>query len=273
LSSDSKDSTPGTLIVTVPHWATTVRVFDNSYQPVGTQISPVDDGQGKFQVTTDLAPGVYRVEAALGASDDSEWVSIRAGKRTTIPVERWSTLQLASAAPLSSPTEAATTGPGVHAQKADQWSRTITWTSPQPGQARLFIFIQTPEPVKYPDFSQGLTLLDRHHNSLTTLGGTAVQTNPTEGWLAFTCDLREDFYILARNGPGPSVYNLPLYLSDHWETHVFMAGGKGPSFRSVTMNMAPLGHGFRYDDDTASAAEAVLAVLRRESGVCSRVPT
>jgi PAS domain-containing protein len=266
MSSDSRDGTPGTLIVEVPHWAATVRVFDNSYRQIAVPGAPSDDGQGRFRITLDLVPGVYRVEASLGGTDDSEWVSVRGGKRTTVPAERWSTLQLVSAAPLSVTAADRSKGPDLHAQNATRWSQSVTWTAPVPGTARLFIYIQTPDPVKYPGFSQGLKLLDKGGNPLTDLDGASVRSNIAEGWSAFTTDLVEDCYILARFGPGETVYHLPLYPCNHWETHVFMAGGRGPSFRSLTTNMAPFGHGFRYDDDTVAASEAVLSGMRREHG-------
>jgi hypothetical protein len=266
MSFDSSGSTPGTLIVWVPHWATAVRLSDNQFQPVATFSAPVDMGNGQFQVTTDLKPGVYRIDVELGATADSEWVSIRPGKKNVIPAERWAGVHLASAAPL--PASRETIAPAAPASEAETWSRTITWPSPAPGSARLFIFVQTPDRKKYPDFARGLTLLDARGQALTPLAADSVKDTGA-AWLAFTTDLQNGFYILRRSGPGPMLYNQPLYLCDGWETQVFIVGGNGPSLRSLTMHMAPFGHGFRRDDDTAAASDAVMSGLRRESAMAT----
>ena len=261
MSSVSK--APGTLIVEVPHWAATVRVFDNLSETAITVSSPVEVHSGLFCVTSTLNPGVYKVEVALGSTADSEWVSVRPEKQTTVPASRWETLHLASAAPL----QARGSGPGPHAQAAEQWSHNITWPAAQAGAARLFIFVQTPDAKKHPNFSQGLTLLDATGQPLTALGSGTTLKDADAGCMAFATDLPGGFYILSRTGPGPVRFNQPLYLCEHWETHVFIVGGQGPSFRYLTINMAPHGAGFRHDDETTTASEAVLTALVRERGM------
>jgi hypothetical protein len=263
-SESSATATPGTLIVEVPHWAATVRVFDNLLQSAINVSSPVDAGNGLFRVVSTLAPAVYKVDVALGSTSDSEWVSVRPGKETTIPASRWGTLQLASAAPLQS---TGSGGPGPNAEAAEEWSRKVTWAAPQSGQARLFIFVRTPDVKAYPTFSDGLTLLDAGGQPLTRLDSGSTFKDPNAGWMAFATDLPGGSYILRRDGPGPVLYNQPLYLCEPWETHVFIVGGKGPSFRALTVNMAPHGDGFRHDDETATASDAVLTALLREHGM------
>ena len=256
----------GNLIVWLPHWAATVRLSDNQYQPVEIEATPVEEA-GEYRVTLELPPGVYSVQVTLGASSDSEWVSIRSGKKTELPVERWADLSLATAAPLQ-PAYArrGSTLVNFAAQAQDQ-SRKLTWQSEQPGPSRLFIFIHTPDVQKYPGFSQGLTLHDAQGTLLVPLSGDAIESDAARGWAAFTTDLPRGFYILRRTGPKDMVYDHSLYLCEGWETQVFMAGGRGPSFRSLTMHMAPFGQGFRHDDETAAASDAVLDVLRRGAGM------
>lgn len=262
MSSSSRP--PGTLIVEVPHWAATVRVLDNLCETAIPMNAPADMGNGVFQVTQPLKPGVYKVDVALGSTSDSEWVTVRPEKETRIPASRWKDLYLASAAPIQTTSSG---GPGVHASAAEDCSRTLTWAAPQPGPARLFVFVHTPDAKKYPNFSEGLTLLDAHASPLVALGDGSTTRNPTEGWMAFTTDLPGGFYMLRRNGPGAVWYHQPLYLCESWETQVFIAGGEGPSFRSVTINMAPHGAGFRHDDETAAATVAVLTALQNELGM------
>src|SRR5688572_4349066 len=101
MSSDSPSTNaPGTLVVEVPHWAAVIEVSDSLSQAVAGIGTPTDAGNGLFKVTASLKAGVYNVDVALGTSSDNEWVSVRPGKVITIPASRWSSLQLASAAPL-----------------------------------------------------------------------------------------------------------------------------------------------------------------------------
>ena len=247
----------------VPHWAATVRVFDNLSQAAIDVSAPVEVLSGLYCVTSTLSPGVYKVEVALGTASDNEWVSVRPEKTTTVPVSRWEALHLASAAPL----QMRGTGPDAHARAAAEWSRKITWPATQAGAARLFIFVQTPDSKQHPNFSQGLTLLDANGELLTALESDSVLKDAALGCMAFATDLPGGFYALRRTGPGPFRYHQPLYLCEQWETHVFIVGGKGPSFRYLTINMAPHGAGFHYDDETATASEAVLTALVGDRGM------
>jgi hypothetical protein len=264
MSSDSKSTTPGTLIVQLPQWAATVRVYDNLSQMVGDAASPTPVGNGLFEVRKTLSPGAYNVEVMVGSSADNEWVSVRPGKDTVVPSSRWEHLHLASAAPLQ---QRDVVGPTPHAAAAEQCSHTITWKATQPGNARLFIFVQTPDSEKYPNFAHSLSLLAEKGQTLTALAGDAIAGDAKAGWMSFVADLPQGFYILSRSGPDAFQYNQPLYLCDHWETQLFLFGGKGPSLRSLTVHMAPLGAGFRRDDETATASDAVLSALTREFGM------
>jgi hypothetical protein len=265
MSSDSKAATtPGTLIVQLPHWAATLRVYDNLSQTVGSPASPTPGPSGLFEVRTTLSPGAYNVEVTLGSNTDSEWVSVRPGRETVVPSSRWEHMQLASAAPLQ---QSNVVEPAPHAAAAEQCSHTITWKATQPGNARLFIFVQTPDSQRYPNFARGLSLLDEKGQTLTPLANGATAGDAAAGWMSFAADLPEGFYILSRTGPDAFQYNQPLFLCNFWETQVFMMGGKGPSLRSLTLHMAPLGAGFRRDDETATASAAVLDALTREIGM------
>jgi hypothetical protein len=253
------------LITWVPHWAAVVHVFDNRYAPVAT-VTPKADATaaGPYRIELPLAPGVYGVRVTVGTSSDDEWVSIRSGKETSVPSERWAALQLPSAAPLTSATAEPSGSVLTDAREAEQSSRKITWSAPQAGSSRLFVFVHTEDAARYPNFAQGLSLLDAESRLLTPLADDAVASDSTASWIAFTTDLPGGFYILQRSTPDGLVYNQPLYLYNTWETQVFMVGGRGPSFRSLTLNMAPFGQGFRFDDRTAAASQAVLASLRGE---------
>jgi hypothetical protein len=271
MSSDSSGAEQGTLLIWVPHWAATVRLFDNDYKPIATLGTQTDTREGRYPVRFELAAGVYRVDVELSGTTDTEWVSIRPRKETVIPVERWSNLQLLTPAPLDVSPNTASPAPAAWASEAEQWSRQVTWTSPRAGAARLFVFVQTPDSKKYPNFANGLALLDEHSSPVVELASPQARVDAAAGWLAFSTDLTSGHYILSRRGPGAFRYGLPLFLCDGWETQLFLVGGKGPSFRSLTIHMAPHGYGFRRDDQIAAAVDAVLAALRRESAIATVV--
>jgi hypothetical protein len=205
---------------------------------------------------------VYGVRVTVGASSSDEWISIRPGKETVVKADRWAALQLPSSAPLTSATAEPSGSTMTYAKEAEQASRTSTWNAPLTGGSRLFVFVHTQDVARYPRFAQGLSLLDADGRTLTPLRGSAVASDSTASWIAFTTDLPGGFYVLERDSPDGPRYKQPLHLCDGWETQVFMVGGRGPSFRSLTLNMAPLGQGFRFDDQTVAASEAVLASLR-----------
>jgi hypothetical protein len=172
----------------------------------------------------------------LAIAGDSEWVSIRARKETTIPAERWSSLQPQSATPLapaaaSAPTTPAQSQTAAWAAEAEQWSRQTTWTSSRPGAARLFIFVQTPNITKYPEFARGLSLLDEKSSLLVRLADTAVHVDPTAGWMAFTTDLAAGFYILARDGPASFATTYRCICATRGRRSCFSPGA--PALRSV----------------------------------------
>lgn len=271
MSSDSNSRTNelGTLVIDVPHWTAVVQVSDNLSQPVAGIGSAIDAGDGRFNVTASLKPGVYNVKVGLGTSSDSEWVSVRPGKVTTVPVSRWSELRLASAAPRQTSSD----GLGQHVGAAEEWSRLATWGAPS-GHSRLFIFVRTMDVAKYPNFANGLSLHDASNKLLTSLDAASTRKDADAGWMTFAAHIPPGSYILRRDGPPPWLYSQPLYVCDSWETHVFIVGGKGPSFRALTVHMAPFGTGFRHDDETAAASDAVLLALMRgdpmRSVVCSK---
>jgi PAS domain-containing protein len=269
MSSDSRSSEPGTLRIWVPHWAATVRITDNDYHSVATLTSGSATGKGPFPVDATLAPGVYSVQVEVGSTTDSEWVSVRSGKQTEIPAERWASLQLSSPMPTEATPQGVASTPLAIADTAEKWSRSTTWTHSSTGGGRLFVFVHTPDANRYPDFARGLSLLDQHGATLTRLADDAVRVDSAGGCLAFCADLAGGFYILQREGPGPFHYNQPVYVSDGWETQLFLTSTERPSFGSLAMNLAARGRGFERDNEMAAAVEAVLAALRRESAIAT----
>jgi hypothetical protein len=265
-SSPDPDAT-GTLVVELPHWAATVRISDNLYRPVASRLLSKErsDPPRGLPLESTLAGGVYNVEVTLAGATDSEWVSVRPGRTTRIPAERWHKLQRLSSAPL------ADAGPeALQREPAEQWSRQRTWAAAPGGTARLFIFVRTDDPKRFPRFPEGLLLLNAAEEPVIGLTDGA-QMDRQAGWMAFNADLSPGYYILCRKRSGVMVRHQPIFLCHGWETQIFIKARKNPSLRTLAMHMAPLGQGFRHDDEIAAAADAILDALLHDQELRSVV--
>src|SRR5262249_30989697 len=153
-----------------------------------------------------------------------------------------------------------------HMDPAEEWSRRITWPKAPGGDSRLFLFVRTVEPKRYPAFADGLFLLDADGRLITDFT-EGVRKSAKDGWLAFNAHLPAGCYILLRRRRGVRMRNQLLYLCADWETQVFVTAPRGrPSLRTITLNMANRGAGFRPDDETAVAAQAIFDSLRHVEG-------
>jgi hypothetical protein len=250
----------GSLGVEVPHWAAQVRVYDDRFRPV--DIAAVQDSRqvpGRYEAAAELPPGIYEVEVTLGGQSQRQLVAVTPGQSVRIDQDTWQKLEFRSAAPLAN---TATTHEW-HMEPAETWSRQITWPEAPGGDSRLFLFVRTADPKRYPTFAKGLFLLDGDGRLITDFT-EGVHKSPKDGWLAFTADLPAGYYILRRGRSGVRMRYQPLYLCAGWETQVFLASPRGrPSLRTLTLNMAQRGAGFRSDDEAAVAADAVFDSLRR----------
>jgi hypothetical protein len=250
----------GTLIVEALHWAATVRIFDSSLRPV-PNVGPLEAhtvADGGPRSETSLAPGVYRVEMTVEGVAQQQLGIVAAGKKVRIRRKSWDGLSLTSAAPLSS----TTTGRDRHALAAERLSREVTWTSGPGGPSRLFLFVRSVDARTAKTFVDGFYLLNAQGELLVDFpaGG---ERNMRAGYFAFTADLPAGCYLLQLGRSGDRLRYQPIYLCQGWETHVFVSARSSPSLRTLTVNMAPLGRGFRADDQSADAVAAVLAGLRR----------
>jgi len=248
--------------VEVPHWAARVTVYDRTLKPVA-ELDTVRESPrapGVYEAAADVPPGIYEVEVTLVGQGQRELVAVAPGETVRIGRDAWN-LEFSSVAPLAG----IAASPGVQSAAAEASSREPTWTRPTGGDSRMFLFVRTNDPKRHPRFSEGLHLLDADHRLVTDFGN-GVRTSADEGWLAFTADLPAGYYVLRRGRAGVPVRYQPIYLHAGWETHVFMAARAFPSLRLMTLGMAPLGTGFRADDETMMAVETILATLLNPTG-------
>ncbi|HEV7879403.1 hypothetical protein [Bradyrhizobium sp.] len=265
MSSLSPDhETPGTLVVELPHWAANVRISDNLYRPVTAIGAPKElaDAPGRYEIETELAPGVYQVQVALWGQDQSDWASVRPGKTTRIAADHWDQLKAAPTAPL----EDWKSDRAAHIEPAETWSRQSTWAAAPGGTARLFVFVRSLDSTINPRFAEGLSLLRDDETVLVDLL-TAAKCDQQAGWMAFNADLPPGYYIVRRSRPGVRVRHQPIFLSAGWETQLFMTSRRKPSLRTMVVSMAPFGQGFRHDDQITAATEAVLHALYHEDEI------
>jgi PAS domain-containing protein len=252
----------GSLSVGVPHWAAQVRIYDDRFRLVdGAVVQESRQAPGRYQAAAELSPGIYEVEVTLAGQSQRQLVAVYPGQTVQINQDAWK-LELSSAAPLAD----TVTTREWHMEPAETWSRQVTWPEAPGGDSRLFLFVRTAEPERYPRFANGLFLLDADGRLITDLA-EGVRKSPEDGWLAFNADLPAGYYILRRGRSGVRVRYQPLYLCAGWETQVFVAAPRGrPALRTLTLNMAPLGAGFRSDNETTVVAEALFDSLRRVEG-------
>jgi hypothetical protein len=252
---------PGRLHVEVPHWAATVKVYDKELRPVADLdiVRESTRAKGVYEAAAEVPPGIYEVEVTLAEHSQHQLVAVYPGETARIASDAWK-LEFTSAAPLAG----ASGSQASHKADAEKWSRRTTWTQGLGGDSRLFLFVRTMKPGRYPNFSDGLYLLDADGRPITDFK-QGVHKNPSKGWLAFNAELPAGHYIFRRGRRGVRVRYQPVYLCAGWETQVFMAAGAQPSLRTLTLTMAPLGAGFQADDETTVAAEAILDSVRTTS--------
>lgn len=255
-------SRQGTLRVEVPHWAAQVRLYDNRQRPVEEASAPreASDSPGLYVSEMKLAPGIYKVEATLEGRTEIKEVSIYPGKTRTIERDKWKSLKLTSAAPLSD----TVTAQLDHTNIAIEWSKKPTWKNAPGGPSRLFLFARTLKPKRYTSFTEGLRLLKADGSTLTDFS-EGTESDMKAGWMAFNAALPEGFYILKRDRKEGPPRHLPVYLCPGWDTQIFLIGRSQISLRTGTLSMALPGKGFVPDDEEMIAAEAVFESLQDEA--------
>ncbi len=246
---------PGTLRVELPHWTAQVVVYDNLYQPVarGGELKQTAASPLLHEAEFVLRPGIYKVETSLVGQAGHELVPVRSGCTTTIARDRWASLRLPSAAPFAGTANARE----AHTEPAVAWSRTTTWRTAGGGDSRLFLFLRTADPKPTGTFADGLCLLDAAGRLVTDFTD-GTERDGQAGWMAFNADLPSGHYLLRRARPGVRQRVQPIFLSAGWETQVFLEATQYPRLHSLALNMAPLGTGFRPDDEAAVAADVLL---------------
>jgi hypothetical protein len=254
------DAEQGLLKVEVPHWASEVKVYDSSLQPID-EIGKIRSDKlniGGYISETTLSPGVYQVETSLEGRTSSEWIPVRPNQVTHVSNQAWEKLEFTSSAPLDNTASSRE----WHQQPAMEWSRQETWKYTKGGNSRLFLFVRTLKPERYREtFANGLQLLNENGELVTDLTNGIVE-NKTHGWLAFNAYLPSGGYILRRGRSGVRLRSQVIYLCDGWKTQVFLTAKRFPSLSTMSLNMTRLESGFQASDQTSLAAEAILNNLR-----------
>lgn len=254
----------GTLIVELPHWTAELSVFDSRDRkiPDTGSVTEHPPGSGSYQAEIILPKGVYQVQASLEDENETQFVLVHAATTATVKRDSWKTLVLKSAAPLAS----ISISDKTQIKHAEEKSLKSTWKDHPNGDSRLFLFLRTEAPEKFPAFHQGLKLLNEN-GELVTDFSQGVKKKTRDGWMAFNAKLPSGYYVLRRGREGVRVRQQAIYLCGNWETHVFLlARDNFPSLSTMAMDMSRLGNGFRSDDAAAAVADSVLWSLRPGTG-------
>lgn len=248
-----------TLNIEVPHWAATIRLYNNRHELVWecSSLEQTSESPEIYVAEATLPPGIYDVETTLEGRTERKTVSLRADRPKQIGWEEWKSLKLASIAPRGS----TVTSSETHTAAAEEWSRNVTWATAEGGNSRLFLFVRTGRPERHKSFADGLYLLNGAGETLTDFSDSC-ETDGEAGWMAFNAALPAGGYVLKRERPDSASHYVAFYLCAGWETQLFLPARSAASLRSMTVNLARSGAGFRANDREAIAAETVLDSLR-----------
>jgi hypothetical protein len=262
LADAAADRGEATLIVEVPHWTARVRIYDDLLRPV-EHVGTVKGARGAatYRSETQLAPGLYKVEVALGEQSEQQLVLLRREGKAVVRLSAWKGLKPLSGVPFDGATDR-------RIRSIAEWSRkrTWTWTAVPNRESCLFLYVCAVGARPTQGFADGLQLLTADGREVVDLCGETVEMRRSAGWMAFCADLPAGYYVLCRRRRGKRVRYQPLYLCPGLQTQLFVPAHRGPSLRALTLSMAPLEQGFRADRETAAAKRFVTASLRGGGG-------
>ena len=252
----------GTLIVELPHWTASVEIRDlfKSIPGVGTITMGTDPGI--FVSETKLPAGIYEVKVTLEGKSAQQIVGVAPNQDNIIKQEVWKDLSVACAAPLTGSAANSHTG---YTEAAKHWSLNPTWDAgANSGDSSLFVFMSATDPEARSKFASSLFLLDRQGQLVGKFSDDHVERDDEAGWVAFNAKLKPGYYVL-RRGRHYRIRQQGVFLCPGWQTQIFLKTKtrRRPSLRLMTLTMARIAEGFKADDETTIAADAVLDRLRR----------
>lgn len=263
----SESSSLGFLRIEVPHWETLVQVFDESFHSLAQpEVVRADtDAGSNFTSECELLPGVYLIRVELSGKTQELWVPVQPDKITYVEGTAWGELQFTSVIPAPPEGRGGRKRERAHVASAEKNSREKTWKESN-GDSSLFVFIRSTETKRSEHWASGLQLLTGNGNPIPEFGINTKKSN-SEGWLAFNADLPEGGYILRQGRRGVRLRYQVIHLCRGWQTQVFIKSKRSPALKFMSLSMSKRGQGFRPDDESDIAAEAILKSLRYKSNL------
>ncbi|WJV44375.1 hypothetical protein [Streptomyces flavofungini] len=212
----------------------------------------VAHGMGTIETT--VAPGIYRIEQRFAGTVAGQFVEVGTTAFTArLPLPR---------VPAPAPLERTVTTQAAHREATLRWS---TESTHRRGRPSLMVLLRNlrrgwrfdPSALEITDGS----------GAAVDGGATGWRADPQQGWAAWSGRLAPGGYRLRLREP--SGEGLPLaqalWVSEGWTTLVFVGNGPhGPRPQHATVEMAPLGTGWRPADEALNLArEAALSGLRQ----------
>ena len=274
-ASSGDSSSLGRILIEAPHWTAGVGIFDdalNAVSPSPVIYASADSASGFF-AEGQAAAGVYLVRMTLDGKTQETWAPVQANKTTYIDKSAWDSLKFTSSVPAPAEGRSHDSDHSIanaHLSAAEKYSRTRTCKSLK-GNSQLFVFIRraegaTSQKDQTSEWTSGLQLL--------TTTGVPIQEfveeterDEADGWAAFSADLPEGGYILRQGKQGLRLRYHVIYLCPYWQTQVFIKAKRHPLLRSMSLSMSRIGAGFRRDDESDIASEAVLKSLKFNSNL------
>ncbi|MFD0416995.1 hypothetical protein [Streptomyces sp. NPDC127108] len=215
-------------------------------------MTEVTHGMGTIETT--VAPGIYRIEQRFAGAVASQLVEVGTTAFTArLPLPR---------IPAPAPVERTVTTQAAHREATLRWS---TESTHRRGRPSLMVLLRNLRPGWR--FDPCALQITDGTGAAVDGGETGWRADPQQGWAAWSGRLTPGGYRLRLREP--SGEGLPLaqalWVSEGWTTLVFVGNGPyGPQPQHATVEMAPLGTGWRPADEALNLArEAALSGLRQ----------
>ncbi|HLZ55298.1 MAG TPA: hypothetical protein VKR06_00005, partial [Ktedonosporobacter sp.] len=217
-----------------PNEITELLVLDSSYREVT---------HGTSQLTAELNPGIYRVQARLPGARSEQLVAIEPGK--TVTLDEFA-LEFDSPTPLRGI-------PSTHEYQRDaayEQSRILHARLGAVPDSRLFLFSRklNQSSVELPTFvvrGQGLEV------RFPDFG----EYRPDEGWLALSLALPTGTYSVEQDVPGLGKRGQVLFVEHGWQTQVFAPWEELPNFSKAVIHMRKANIRMVYGPPTAAGEQ------------------
>ncbi|THU41174.1 hypothetical protein FAM09_03410 [Niastella caeni] len=255
----------GILKISVPHWLTQVKLYDNNYTLIKFVNEFTENHQtGCYEGQVELNAGIFEIEVSLANKVDRTLVKIKAGHTTIFEAPKT----------MSGHSDAVESNTGKTADKNVLWN---LYKSESAGDANLCVHVLVPgnrlkeasPPVdsifnlhRIADITRScspssyIPAIDFHSD---------LRVSAEQGEIFLNKDLQPGYYIIEWSLSEKEKCHQLLYVHRGWTTRVFITT-HSPVTNSFYMCIAAMDAVFNRDNEEEIVAQAILASFNQESG-------